>query len=948
MQIVRDMDWQRWRAPLVAGVIALLVFAVLYLGPLMPSGTSPTVTLTGQARPAAAALFKINERPYGKFELKPVESTQSIRIGSQPIETYQIELVGKPGTRITIGALKIAYGTRVAQDRQGAQLGVLQTGELANAKFDERGLTTTLTMAGRNIQDTPLPPLDAPGAIGSAQSWLIGSSRAPLIANVWVVGLLLGLIMVVAYVRGRVLLAVALGIGVWLLSVALYKLGPEIVNPGPPVDVAVGGASFFGTPYYGGQIAAWTCLALILGGAVGWQLMQLRRRSSAGATPSARAEEGLTESNLPGSTWLRRDVVAIAVAWLLVSLTLAPTLSIASLEPVGSGWDTGNLLSWNFFRQIGLVAMRDYWTPYGNQGMFAEMPQGPVWFWLFNSVMLAIFAWCMWRISEARRGRVIVCLIAVAIASSLGDGLWRYFPGFLVGLSYAAIGPVNHRRFTSGHLVLGFASLLALFIEPDLLLYGLAGAGLVVFGDILLCRLPVRPAKELARGLLINAVPIVAALGLILVFWAAKGSLGGNLEYYLHLTDVSAYGALEQTMEGALAKVSFLPNTNTMVDVLPFLLLFVALVQGFAVSKPTSMGASRLLLAASGVSFVMLQRSLVRPHDLVVNIPVVALICAAVLLWDRRATIAVALTGAFAGAMIAGLQQHEKLQNYLSGAGSAPFRAIESALYLSHQGEVQLARQTVFDPRRFKSWPESKIARELMRVTKSTKPPFAVLGDGAMLYVLMVQRPPLHVNMYDVAPVFQQQNEIEKLAERRPKYLVWKRDAFAVDGVPYLVRSPLLYLYAIENYVPLKLGLKECPPARPTCVAADILTLRKPDQPIAADYWRSRLAGTLGLGFIPSYAEAPKGECTDVTECANYAVVTGQPKRNDQPIELDVKNGNHDYRVAFFSRSGVDTYTIRLDHLWFWPLLSSDLKLATPTPGWAVTRRQGPPVGRLY
>ena len=436
---------------------------------------------------------------------------------------------------------------------------------------------------------------------------------------------------------------------------------------------------------------------------------------------------------------------------------------------------------------------------------------------------------------------------------------------------------------------------------------------------------------------------------MLVLAWIAAGSLEGNVDFFLRLNNVAAYVGSDQNLDGMLSRLSFTtPNANTMIAMIPFLVLGAGLVQGFLGRGPGSVAASRILLAASGCSLIFLERSLVRPNDLMYYLPLVAFSCAAILLWDRRATVAAVLTGAFAGALLAGLQFNEGLQGYLSSVGGTPVRTVDSLIYASRPEARRYAREDAVAFRKFQNWPEAQMARQLQAAAGSERPSFAVLGDSPILYVWFRQRPPYHVNLYDSAPAFQQREMIERLERMKPTYLVWDRDSYAVDGVPYIVRDPLIFTYVIDNYVPVQFGKRNCPPTLPSCGAADILKRRDPSQKIPFDYWLRRFGRQVDLGFVPVYADPPGKRCDGGGPCASYAVVRGHASFKGEQVQLVVSGRRGAFGVLMRVRPGAGSYTVRLDRLWFWPFLGPQATVASTNPSWSVDRYEGESDDRLY
>ncbi len=961
-------DWRVNGALILTVLGGFVAIGVMYVFPRIPIGQSATVSMVGEAEPGVNVIVSVNGKGAGRIALSPNQGEQSVRVDSQSIEALQLRFEGNPGTRLNLSEFTIAYGSKVVIKQGGIQFSQMVGKDLTGLRFSADGLKARMVTGTASLEYTPQPALVSPGPIDAIQYWLISATSAPETLNLWVIVFILGLAVSIVGVRRRALLAAALGLCVWVLAIASYELVPLVINPDPSVATAVGGASYFGTSYTGQHIATFVSLMLVLVGAAALSAVKYKkdqRKKTRIVQHSMRSvnvvsDKRIRQLSAPAS--VSRAGTIILVGWFAVALTLVPALGLGTdgWDAPAANWDVGNLIVWDYFREVGLVPMQDYWFPYGNRWLFFQFPYGPAWEWLAQITMLAILAWSLWRLCQRSPIRIVICLFAVAAIGSLGVNVWRYLPTLLVGTTFAALGPVRNWRPNWGHLIFFGTCFLTLLIEADLLLFGLASAGLVLIGDILFGSFKTRPSRLLVRTL-VDAVPVAGAIVLIFLVWLAWGVAQDNLDLFLHLNDVAAYSAPNQA-QGVLANLSFTPNANTLLVVLPILMLFAGVVQGFLGKQSASYGVSRLLFAAAGPSLVLVSRSIVRWNDDVILVSLIALTCAAILLWNRRnlfaaavtgvfmgAVFAAAVTGVFPGAVFIGLQQSGGLQKYVSGIGETPIRVADSAIYLTHQEEIRIGREQAFAPQRFRDWPEARIADQLRKVAESQNPSFAVLGDAPLMYMLIGQRPPIHVTLYSAAPIYEQRKMIASIRRDKPKYIVWRRDSAQIDAVPYVVRDPLLFTYVIGHYVPVKLIRGTCSTSIPSCGSSDILSVRKTGKPIPVNYWRSRLGTTLDLGAIPSYAKLPgRQSCSGDKECVKYAVIQGHPTNSGQPIEFEISGRGKNYRVIFNSSSSTNHYTIRLDRLWFWQLLGSRPRLKMLTAGLSLKQLEAPEDGRLY
>lgn len=181
--------------------------------------------------------------------------------------------------------------------------------------------------------------------------------------------------------------------------------------------------------------------------------------------------------------------------------------------------------------------------------------------------------------------------------------------------------------------------------------------------------------------------------------------------------------------------------------------------------------------------------------------------------------------------------------------------------------------------------------------------------------------------MYNMSPKGEQREVIAALKRMAPARLVWRRD-LDIDRVPYPVRVPLVFAYAIAHYVP---ELKGDP--------WDVLRPRMRGEPPALGFWRARLGETVDLGAIPSYSHGSDGKpCAAASSCVPYAAITGKPAKDGERPVIDVRAGRRRFKVTLTGYRGVERYSVRLDRLWFWPFVATGAKLSSATPGWQVRR----------
>jgi hypothetical protein len=622
-------------------------------------------------------------------------------------------------------------------------------------------------------------------------------------------------------------------------------------------------------------------------------------------------------------------IAALAGGTILLALTLLPDLKAMLLDKpppfTAVDLDQGNLVTWFWLEQRGAFPMRDYWYPYGGQWTFAVYPLGPVWDWFYQVVVLGLFAWALYRLNGGRTVRTILCVAAFVVVSVWAPSVWRYGPALAPALCLAAIGPASHTRLTWGHAVFGLACLAAAFLGPDILVVeALSGIVLVVIGEWLRAA---RPWRQWVRGLAIDAIPFVATVVLLVAYWLVTHSFDGNIRLWLGLDKVSAGYAIDQVQMGPLTGVTVAPTIAAILIALTFLVVSAGLVQTVW-NRGRDFGAAPILLAGGGVAFATLLKYVVRPYGYeLLYVPLIALVWAAIVLLGRRAWLTIAAAAVFVGALVALAQiDNNALRNYWFSLSEVPSRVVGAASLVGDRPEIRKRADDQFAPERFKARPEAPIANALKVMTGGNVPTFATLGDWSVLYLLLNQDPPYQIDYYDAAQIAEQENMLSVLKKEDPQLLVWN-PVFGVDNVPYWVRNPMIFTWAVENYT----YLADLPQS------SFALRKRRPGEPINYDWWRSHFPNPLDLGAIPAMSTgADQTSCRSGTGCVPYAIVHGKPARSGQVVAFHVDGMGGRYPVVMRSVKGRDTMAVRLDRLWFWPIVGRHARISSDTTGYSL------------
>ncbi len=708
----------------------------------------------------------------------------------------------------------------------------------------------------------------------------------------------------------------------WLVAAGAVSYLVSAVGQTPPVGQAVGGAAFYDTPYQGGQYGAVASVAipvLVSLAAVALSWLSHRRdgtlRDTTSPTP---ATDRIARAGRAWPMWLGAAVLAF---------TLVPDLAAYLRQestPLPYGWDTANLIAWQGFVAEGLTPMKDFFYPYGFQWLFTLRNFGPMAQWFAQVAMIAIATRSLWQLSGRRPWRVLACLLVLIVMGAWNAELWRYFPAMLIAFTYAALGPPGAPRSWTDRLVFTLACVLAALIEPDMVATGLIGVALIVAGQLVAGELSWRRGRLLVDGIA-DAIPIAIAVAILLVIWVLQGTTSDNLHFFSEFSAVSAQSATLETVYGPLGLMKLYPDQYTIAAVAPALLAVAAL--WWAWWSPHERASVRaLLLGGSGVGLSLLLKNFVRPIGDLELLPILlALSWSILLLWPTTSLLRLSAWAACVGATACLFDEGGVATQYLDSAVKSPAHAVSSIEVALNRPERIRAATAEFSAARFTGWPDLAIADWLLAAAPhGTTPSFAIFGDSPMTYVLLHQRPPYQTDMYDAGRISEQRTMLSDLERSRPAYMVYRFD-FAQDGFPYDIRDPLVFAWMIRNYVPVK-----------SYPIADILRRRAPGEPIAAAFWTARMGALEDLEYVPSLSTAAQSPtCSAGPGCARYVMADGRAAPTSLVV-LDIRGDGRAFEVEFRDRAGVADYPIRLDRLWFAPLVGPDPTVTSTTAGFTT------------
>lgn len=701
----------------------------------------------------------------------------------------------------------------------------------------------------------------------------------------------------------------------------------------PDVSGAVGQAAYIGYPKQPEQLAL--AVTFVVSCLVGLAL----GLGTAWVQPELELAESKQRSNLKSGYFVLAALLVFAVG------NFPPLLEarsqFASASQSLSGYDWGNVFTWDYLYLYGFIPLRDYWFPYGAD--YNQLGLAPESLWSVYLVQLVLF-------SAILASLVVLCerqsILSIAVLLCLGlmiengdvTGTKRYLGAVALVLATAACLK-RKPRSSLPFCGLGVLAAWLFYREANQLVYTAPAIGLLILWskfDASSREDWVRERKRLCLALGTFGILV----GLQLFELHHNGQLPGFIGLYLHMGAMSTSVSIPAPF---WEWFSFSPKFETLVTLGTEV---IAAVGAYLLCRKPSRETGVLLLAMASVLCMIYFKMLLRPHmaqqmvaPLVLSIGLYAAYWLRFFNLGQYFALAAALGAcvaysAYDGVFARVLRDREARLVELP----ANLKAAATGLELS---KSELDEH--FSRAHFQGFDAD--TKELVDFLSAQDIPrfggqLFVFGDDSYLYPLFQEKPCPYITFYNTSDIWAQNSEIECLESDRPRIVVWDSSFKIFDGVPNLVRVPLLYDYVTSHFAfDRAIGRFQ------------ILRPREEKEPIDWNYWSTQLGQEVDLGAIPNYSHLPMHDCFDAPSCLDFAIITlaSSNVQGSKTISVDV--AGRKFSVAF-SPLGKKV-VINLSRLWFWSLaksagLSPQISPAGPDAALEITSRRTTSPNVLY
>lgn len=710
----------------------------------------------------------------------------------------------------------------------------------------------------------------------------------------------------------------------------VVTLGGEI----PDVQNTVGNASFYGIEKESEMRAYWfTVIALIifvLASSSCWKFLENKFNF-----PNNDKKTGESESKFS----------FLFFGFLVISISMLIFPDLSALDSWGgpvintNKFDRLNTTTWAYFRHLGLVPFKDFWYPYS--GFFyttSPFPPDIIFLWFHKMLLFVVTFFSVYVLLDFSKVRTLSILFFMFWMFQLGffespvfqKEIFRYFLSVSIVLFYAA--SINSKKILSFFL-LGTYMAYIFFMVPVQLIYAAPSCILILIVSLILSKDSYERMQHLKHAIIIN-VSATTLMFLYMIYLSSQGALKEYFMFYKTVGDLA-----NSSMISAGMYLETVRNNDLMLfgfDVLFVVLMFCLMILSLwnvCTSNTKLLKVSDFVPFAFAIIVILAyQKLIIRPWFVAFELMALPSTGLALLLAKnnfmqlRGGTFTKGFLLLIAGTLFyflviaSGVAEKmwdkdiSKILNLphnirLALKGSQHWEEVENSRYLPSSFTIDNASGS--DLR----------AQFLKKMQFEKEDDLFVLGDDSYLYIILEKQAPFYICLYSQSILYSQQNTVDWLKKHRPKYVVWKSSFKEFDGVPNIVRVPLIFEYVIDNY---------------TYESSEggFIILKKKDPLVAVDtdFWMYQLGNTVSLGFIPSRSDPDRFKTGNDNSKNNYTILTID---NPKPIHgkertILFKHKNSFFKIKYKEQKNVYSYDIILERIWFWRFIEENPDFKIP------------------
>lgn len=577
------------------------------------------------------------------------------------------------------------------------------------------------------------------------------------------------------------------------------------------------------------------------------------------------------------------------------------------------GYDAMNGYTWAALRLQGYLPHRDYWFPYGgfDRAMF-DIPFNQFRWHLHWTLVLFVTCLTSFLLLSRKLVPYLLCVISLFCFQILGylNAFSRYGMGLTVITTFVSVVFICP-GIVSGLLMGAYFAYVAT-MELNQLIYSAPG---ILILAVLGWQQASKDRSLFIRTILASLSSFIPILTLWIFQLYRNDQLTGLINFYSRGGSIFLSSSVPSDIYQWLALHKMTIQTVLLTSILAVLALTISLL------IRTRLKGSPAMYAAFGLGTVgasVFLKQLLRPHiaDQLIILPLFAIFLIGFEFSRSWGIGQKRVFACFTGFLLAAFVRWDAVQPQLRNLVH-PLRILPDLQDIA-QGESYWldTERKWLEPERFTTNYKfvSPLLAEVSAFQSSNgRAPYVyALGDDAFVYPILNQRPPRFITFYNSSDARDQSELAQWVADQKPDFVIWNPKFDSFDGVPNVVRVPLLYRYVVQNFRFAKsLGDR------------DLLVPRN-GADLDWDYWQRTLGTTLDLGAIPALStiqERPLcSSSVDKKSCSPVLrVELPAPAAPDTaPLAVKISNGARSYTLNLKAIPGDADFSVALEHLWLW------------------------------
>lgn len=570
-----------------------------------------------------------------------------------------------------------------------------------------------------------------------------------------------------------------------------------------------------------------------------------------------------------------------------------------------SNWDMANIVTWQYFYNIGLTPFKDFWYCYAGHFLFLGTATSPVLNFLYTSLVYYIIISSLYSIFKNKTFLFALAILSIfAVSNSVGHSMRYVLPFFAVFVSYIAhdTAPIRYLNFT-------LASFLLFLFEPVAIVY----AGIPLFIFLIIKILDNTKAKFVATCIH-ETKPFYLPVAVITLFSALLAFNGYFKPLLAIYVDFNVASPAFSVPGDFRSWIFFTPTIETLCiwgsPILASLAIYSLI---YDKNKRSLYGKLySLIFLCAFSSIILLTKFFIRPHiaNTIIGLLTISGILYIMIILDtyfrQKKYLHYVLTlSCLSTFFLVTFYQHNFLQR-IYGA----LKVVPQNISTSYGFSLPINVKERYQKSLFKADPKYAALAKAITSVPHQSDFLYVLGDAPYVYIATGKKPLFYVEMYNQSSL-RTQNKIINALEKTKSLIVYTKAKHGIDGLPIIVRNPVIVDYITTHYV--------------YAAQTDDFIILQPQTTTllpSLSLWTKLLGNTIDFKYIPRHSIYNKAQPVKLTPLENnwesiLQITIKNPSNTLKTLDCSFLVNDVLYSIRLNTVENKHSYSIPVRNIWF-------------------------------